>query len=108
VTRSPPFAALENAALCTLREGVAEAPWPVVLFSAGKDSAVLADLALRAFYPPMPLPALHHVDSTWEFSELLAFRDSFASTGGSRREKEKTRAKERSGSVRGAKRQGYS
>jgi sulfate adenylyltransferase subunit 2 len=70
--------ALENEAIHILRDGVAEAEKPVLLFSAGKDSTVLAHLAMRAFYPaPPPLPLLH-VDSTWEFRELLTFRDDFA------------------------------
>jgi sulfate adenylyltransferase subunit 2 len=49
-----------------------------MLFSAGKDSTVLAHLALRAFYPGKPPFALLHIDSTWEFRSLLEFRDSFA------------------------------
>jgi sulfate adenylyltransferase subunit 2 len=69
---------LEAEAIHILREGVAEGRNPVMLFSAGKDSTVLAHLALRAFYPsPPPFPLLH-VDSTWEFRSLLAFRDAFA------------------------------
>ena len=55
-----------------------------MLFSAGKDSTVLASLALRAFYPgPPPFPLLH-VDSTWEFASLLNFRDAFARQHGFR------------------------
>ncbi|PZO46778.1 MAG: sulfate adenylyltransferase subunit CysD [Alphaproteobacteria bacterium] len=73
---------LEAEAIHILRDGVAEARRPVILFSGGKDSTVLAHLAVRAFYPaPPPLPLLH-VDSTWEFRELLAFRDSFAKSLG--------------------------
>lgn len=53
-----------------------------MLFSAGKDSTVMAHLALRAFFPaPPPFPLLH-VDSTWEFRDLLAFRDAFAARHG--------------------------
>jgi sulfate adenylyltransferase subunit 2 len=78
------LAALESEAIHILREGVAEARNPVVLFSAGKDSTVLAHLVLRAFYPaPPPLPLLH-IDSTWEFADLLAFRDDFATRHGFR------------------------
>ena len=70
--------ALEHEAIHILREGVAQAQRPVLLFSGGKDSTVLAHLAARAFHPaPPPMPLLH-VDSTWEFRELLAFRDAFA------------------------------
>jgi sulfate adenylyltransferase subunit 2 len=68
---------LEAEAIHILREAVAMASNPVMLFSAGKDSTVMAHLALRAFYPaPPPFPLLH-IDSTWEFRELLDFRDHF-------------------------------
>jgi sulfate adenylyltransferase subunit 2 len=74
--------ALENEAIFILREAVAQAQRPVLLFSGGKDSTVLAHLAARAFHPaPPPMPLLH-VDSTWEFRELLAFRDAFAQEHG--------------------------
>jgi sulfate adenylyltransferase subunit 2 len=71
---------LESEAIHVLRDGVAEAERPVLLFSGGKDSTVLAHLALKAFYPSAPPLPLLHVDSTWEFREVLAFRDRFAST----------------------------
>jgi sulfate adenylyltransferase subunit 2 len=75
---------LEAEAIHILREAVAESQNPVLLFSAGKDSTVLAHLACRAFYPaPPPLPLLH-VDSTWEFQSLLDFRDRFAAQAGFR------------------------
>ena len=75
---------LESEALYILRDAVAEAQNPVLLFSAGKDSTVLAHLACRAFHPsPPPLPLLH-IDSTWEFRELLEFRDRFAQRHGFR------------------------
>lgn len=61
-----------------LREAVAVAARPVMLFSAGKDSTVLAHLAVRAFFPARPPFPLLHIDSTWEFASLLAFRDAFA------------------------------
>jgi sulfate adenylyltransferase subunit 2 len=73
---------LESEAVHILREGVAEGRNPVMLFSAGKDSTVLAYLALRAFYPSRPPFPLLHVDSTWEFRSLLAFRDIFAERHG--------------------------
>lgn len=69
---------LESEAIHILREAVAEARKPVMLFSAGKDSTVMAHLALRAFYPGKPPFPLLHIDSTWEFGSLLAFRDAFA------------------------------
>ena len=79
---SPHLAALESEAIYILRDGVAEARNPILLFSGGKDSTVLAHLALRAFHPaPPPLPLLHN-DSTWEFKEVLAFSDLFAKRHG--------------------------
>ena len=69
---------LESEAVHILREAVAEARNPVMLFSAGKDSTVMAHLALRAFHPGKPPFPLLHIDSTWEFGSLLAFRDDFA------------------------------
>ena len=72
------LARLEAESIHIFREAVAEARNPVMLFSAGKDSTVLAHLALRAFHPSKPPFALLHIDSTWEFRSLLAFRDAFA------------------------------
>ncbi len=69
---------LESEAIEILRDGVAESDNPVLLFSGGKDSTVLAHLAVKAFYPAKPPVPLLHVDSTWEFADVLAFRDSFA------------------------------
>jgi len=79
---SPNLSMLESEAIHIIRDGFAEAKNPVVLFSGGKDSTVLAHLLMRAFYPaPPPIPLLH-VDSTWEFREVVAFRDRFARTHG--------------------------
>ena len=72
------LAALESEAIHILRDGVAEARNPVLLFSGGKDSTVLAHLVTRAFYPARPPIPLLHIDSTWEFADVLAFRDAFA------------------------------
>ncbi|MCA6303911.1 MAG: sulfate adenylyltransferase subunit 2, partial [Phenylobacterium sp.] len=70
--------ALEAESIHIIREATAEARKPVMLFSAGKDSTVMAHLALLAFHPsPPPFPLLH-IDSTWEFRSLLDFRDDFA------------------------------
>ncbi|QYJ00243.1 sulfate adenylyltransferase subunit 2 [Thalassovita mediterranea] len=69
---------LEAEAILILRDGVAEAEHPVLLFSGGKDSTVLAHLALEAFYPSRPPMPLLHVDSTWEFREVVWFRNQFA------------------------------
>jgi sulfate adenylyltransferase subunit 2 len=69
------LAALESEAVHIIREVVAEFDRPVLLFSGGKDSAVLLHLALRAMYPaPLPLPLLH-VDTGHNFSEVIAYRD---------------------------------
>ncbi|WP_373002272.1 sulfate adenylyltransferase subunit CysD [Hyphomonas sp.] len=73
---------LESEAIHILRDGVAEAEHPVLLFSGGKDSTVLAHLALKAFYPSKPPLPLLHVDSTWEFREVLEFRNRFAAAHG--------------------------
>jgi sulfate adenylyltransferase subunit 2 len=73
---------LESESIHILREAVAEARNPVMLFSAGKASTVMAHLALRAFYPATPPFPLLHVDSTWEFRSLITFRDDFAAKHG--------------------------
>lgn len=78
------LAALESESIHIIRELVAEAQNPVMLFSAGKDSTVMAHLALRAFYPSKPPFPLLHVDSTWEFRSLIGFRNAFASKHGFR------------------------
>lgn len=77
---------LEGEAIQILRDGVANAERPVLLFSGGKDSTVLAHLALKAFYPSRPPVPLLHVDSTWEFAEVINFRDRFATEHGFRLE----------------------
>lgn len=69
---------LEAEAIHIIRETVATCDSPVMLYSIGKDSAVLLHLALKAFYPgPLPFPVLH-VDTTWKFREMIAFRDQRA------------------------------
>lgn len=78
------LAELEAEAIHIVREATAQARNPVMLFSAGKDSTVLAHIALRAFYPSKPPFALLHIDSTWEFRDLIAFRDAFAEENGFR------------------------
>jgi sulfate adenylyltransferase subunit 2 len=61
-----------------MREVVAEFQKPVMLYSIGKDSSVMLHLAVKAFYPaPLPFPLLH-VDTTWKFREMIAFRDETA------------------------------
>lgn len=76
--------ALEAESIAILRDGFAEARNPVILFSGGKDSTVLAHLALRAFHPASPPIPLLHIDSTWEFRDVFAFRDGFAARHGFR------------------------
>lgn len=69
---------LESESIHILREVVAECERPVMLYSIGKDSAAMLHLALKAFYPaPPPFPLLH-VDTTWKFREMIAFRDETA------------------------------
>ena len=143
---------LEAEAIAILREVAAEFRNPVLMYSIGKDSSTLLHLARKAFYPAkLPLPLLH-VDTTWKFREMIAFRDATArqlglelivhtnqeglarginpiasgsalhteimktealkqaldrhgfdaAIGGARRDEEKSRAKERVFSVRGA------
>jgi len=72
--------ALENESIQIFREVVAEFENPVMLYSVGKDSSVLLHLARKAFYPgKIPFPLLH-VDTTWKFKEMIAFRDQMAKT----------------------------
>ena len=66
---------LEAEAIYILREVVATCDRPVLLYSIGKDSAVLLHLALKAFYPAKPPFPLLHVDTGWKFSEMIRFRD---------------------------------
>ncbi|MEO7178988.1 MAG: sulfate adenylyltransferase subunit CysD, partial [Allosphingosinicella sp.] len=73
---------LEAEAIHILREVVAEAERPVMLYSVGKDSAVMLHLARKAFYPaPPPFPLLH-VDTTWKFRDMYALRDRVAREAG--------------------------
>ncbi len=73
---------LEAESIDILREAVAEAENPVMLYSIGKDSSVMLRLALKAFYPSKPPFKLLHVDTTWKFREMIAFRDRMARTPG--------------------------
>ena len=74
--------ALENESIQIFREVVAEFENPVMLYSVGKDSSVLLHLARKAFYPgKIPFPLLH-VDTTWKFKEMIAFRDQMAKQHG--------------------------
>ena len=69
---------LEAESIHIMREVVAEFRNPVMLYSVGKDSAVLLHLAMKAFYPGKPPFPMLHVDTTWKFQEMIAFRDAEA------------------------------
>jgi sulfate adenylyltransferase subunit 2 len=73
---------LEAESIHIIRETVAEADKPVMLYSIGKDSAVMLHLARKAFFPgPLPFPLLH-VDTTWKFRAMYALRDKVAAEPG--------------------------
>jgi sulfate adenylyltransferase subunit 2 len=73
---------LEAESIHILREVVAEAEKPVMLYSVGKDSAVMLHLARKAFYPSSPPFPLLHVDTTWKFRDMYAMRDRMAAEAG--------------------------
>lgn len=73
---------LEAESIHIMREVVAEAERPVMLYSIGKDSAVMLHLARKAFYPaPLPFPLLH-VDTNWKFKDMYRLRDEVAAQDG--------------------------
>jgi sulfate adenylyltransferase subunit 2 len=69
---------LEAESIHIMREVVAECERPVMLYSIGKDSAVMLHLALKAFHPARPPFPFLHVDTTWKFREMITFRDKTA------------------------------
>jgi sulfate adenylyltransferase subunit 2 len=69
---------LEAESIHIMREVVAEAAAPVMLYSIGKDSSVMLHLAMKAFHPAKPPFPLLHVDTTWKFREMYEFRDRMA------------------------------
>ena len=69
---------LEDESIQIIREVAAEFRNPVMLYSIGKDSSVMLHLAAKAFYPSLPPFPLMHVDTTWKFREMIAFRDMMA------------------------------
>ena len=73
---------LEAESIHILREVVAEADNPVMLYSVGKDSAVMLHLAMKAFHPAVPPFPLLHVDTRWKFQEMYRFRDRMAQESG--------------------------
>ena len=75
---------LEAESLHIMREVVSEAERPVMLYSVGKDSAVMLHLARKAFYPSLPPFPLLHVDTTWKFKAMYELRDRMAKDSGMR------------------------
>lgn len=73
--RSSHLDALEAESIYIMREVAAQCEKPVMLYSIGKDSSVMLHLALKAFYPEKPPFPFLHVNTTWKFHEMIAFRD---------------------------------
>jgi sulfate adenylyltransferase subunit 2 len=73
---------LEAESIYIIREVAASFEKPVMLYSIGKDSAVLLHLALKAFYPSKPPFPILHVDTTWKFKEMIEFREKMAAETG--------------------------
>ncbi len=69
---------LEAESIEIIREAVAGANNPVMLYSIGKDSSVMLQLTLKSFYPALPPLPLLHIDTTWKFKEMYSFRDQIA------------------------------
>jgi sulfate adenylyltransferase subunit 2 len=79
---TPHLKRLEAESIHIIREAVAEAENPAMLYSVGKDSAVMLHLARKAFYPAPPPFPLVHVDTRWKFQEMYLFRDRMARESG--------------------------
>ena len=75
---TPHLARLEAESIAIIREVAASFRKPVMLYSIGKDSGVMLHLTLKAFYPGKPPFPLLHVDTTWKFRDMIAFRDQIA------------------------------
>jgi sulfate adenylyltransferase subunit 2 len=73
---------LESESIHIMREVISESDHPVMLYSAGKDSAVMLHLARKAFFPAAPPFPLLHVDTTWKFRDMYAMRDQAATSSG--------------------------
>ena len=78
VSRHSHLKRLEAESIYIFREVAAEFDNPVMLYSIGKDSSVMLHLAMKAFYPAKPPFPLLHVDTTWKFKDMIAFRDEIA------------------------------
>src|ERR1700722_19962791 len=76
------LASLEAESIEIIREAVALAEKPVMMYSIGKDSSVMLHLARKAFWPGLPPFPLLHIDTTWKFREMIAFRDRIAVESG--------------------------
>ena len=76
--RSAHLKRLESESIHILREVAAEFDNPAILYSIGKDSSVIVHLARKAFFPGKPPMPLLHIDSTWEFREMIEFRENYA------------------------------
>ncbi len=83
-TRDNFLSELEAEAIEILREGVAAATNPVMMYSIGKDSSVMLHLARKAFYPAVPPFPLLHVDTTWKFREMYQHRERMVAESGMR------------------------
>ena len=77
-SQNPGLAKLEAEAIHILREAIAEFRNPVMLYSVGKDSSAMLHVAQKAFAPAKPPFPLLHIDTTWKFREMIAFRDETA------------------------------
>jgi sulfate adenylyltransferase subunit 2 len=82
ISLSPHLRRLESESIFIMREVAAEFSRPVMLYSIGKDSSVMLHIAQKAFYPSKPPFPLLHVDTTWKFREMIAFRDEAAKRAG--------------------------
>lgn len=78
MTKSLHLKRLESESIHIFREVAAEFERPVLMYSIGKDSSVLLHLVMKAFYPAKPPFPLLHIDTTWKFREMIAFRDQRA------------------------------
>jgi sulfate adenylyltransferase subunit 2 len=76
------FRLLESESIEIIREAVAGAARPVMLYSTGKDSSVMLQLARKAFYPATPPFPLLHVDTTWKFRDMYAHRERMVAESG--------------------------
>ena len=79
---TPHLRRLEAESIHIIREAVAEAENPVMLYSVGKDSSVMLHLARKAFYPAPPPFTLMHIDTRWKFQEMYLFRNHMAQVSG--------------------------